>query len=391
MPEKKREEIYFYLDLTKNFIKRKDLSKLIENFITKRNEINKQVDYGLLFFDNQGSPIFVNQKQITEEIINLLEEKWDSHSETKSYFEKGLFYILSDITENIRRQSKIFRIIILSDTPSKLSEDYQRILFDIVSKVKYFPTYMEIIRLSKEEKRFFRDEVKLNILVSDTNGDIFQVKNKKELKSIFNQLINPKGIVNTFINKQDQIEISNEDLLFYSNLAKSLKEPQRKEDLICYLCNEEICPICLDVYDLPQICEDCGDVFHNCCILDYSIENNIGIPFIFRCPQCGSLLKLKKEDLKPSKREKKENHDTFSQPKKLNEKKINLPKVNIPEPIHFHEYNLQNQENEKYSQGDYEDEKLIRIGGFFGKTYKVVKKENKLIYRKLENDIDDNQ
>lgn len=388
MVNKNSEEIFFYLDLTKDYIKEKNLVKLIENYIEKRTTISANVDFGVLIFDKEGSPVFISKKRKPEKINELIEQNWEDRSKTISLFEKGLFYILSYITESIRNHSKAYRIITLSDTPSDLSEDYQKALFNIISKVKYFPTYIDIIRLSNEEKRFFKDVVKLNILVSDTKGGIFYVKNKKELKSTLNRLINPKNLVNTFINKPDQIEISNEDLLFYTRLAQKLKEPRNKEDLVCYLCNKEICPVCLDVYDIPKMCEGCGGVFHNCCILDYSVNNNIGIPFIVRCPQCGLLLQLEKEDYKSEEELGEKDQKKAEESEKFNKKKINLNKVSPPEPIDFKKNAIKNTQNKSISHKNLDDIKFIKIGGFFGKTYKVIKKNEKLIYKKSGKQID---
>ncbi|MBD3212826.1 MAG: hypothetical protein GF311_09480 [Candidatus Lokiarchaeota archaeon] len=383
MPANKIEEVIFYLDLTKNYVKKKDLLKLLENYIEKRNEINRDVEYGVLLFDNEDSPIFASQKNKSVGIQTIIDENWESRSVSKSFFENGLFYILSYITESIRKHPKAYRIIILSDTPSGLSEDYQKSLFDIISKVKYFPTFIDIIRLSKEKKRFFTDEVKLNILVSDTKGGIFYVKDKKELTSTFNKLINPKDLVNTFRDKPDQIEISNEDLMFYINLAKSLKDPSNKENLVCYLCNNEICPVCADVYDIPMKCTDCGSAFHNCCVLDYSIDNNIGIPFIFRCPKCGRLLKLQKEDIKMHNRKiNQEDQITENDSIKKNQQRVKLDKVKPPEPLKFKKWEKEGQDG-IIDEKDERNVKYIQIGGFFGKTYKVIEKEGKMVYEKL--------
>ncbi|GAG88693.1 unnamed protein product, partial [marine sediment metagenome] len=40
--------------------------------------------------------------------------------------------------------------------------------------------FIDIIRVSGQEERFFRDDVKLNILASDTNGGMYYLSEKKD-------------------------------------------------------------------------------------------------------------------------------------------------------------------------------------------------------------------
>ena len=130
-----------------------------------------------------------------------------------------MFYIFSYIAESVRKKSKYYRVIVITDTPSDLNDEYQEALFNLVSKIKYFPTFIDIIRVSSGDTRFFKDDVKLNILASDTKGGIFQVKNKKEFNDIFSvKLIKGKQLVSTFQDRPDEIKISIEDYAFYSNL-----------------------------------------------------------------------------------------------------------------------------------------------------------------------------
>ena len=67
----------------------------------------------------------------------------------------------------------------ITDTPSDLAGDYQEALFNLVSKIRHFTTFIDIIRVSEKGVRFFKDDVKLNILASDTKGGIFYVQDKK--------------------------------------------------------------------------------------------------------------------------------------------------------------------------------------------------------------------
>lgn len=398
MTLEKYEDVFFYLDLTKDYIKKKTLINLIEEYIEKKKKFNIKGQFGLLFFRNDDFPIFSNEQSDSVKFAGTLDGNWKNRSMFKSNFEKGLFYILSYIADSIRKKSKSNRIIIITDTPSDLSEAYQEALFNIVSRVKYFPTFIDIIRVVGEGNRFFKDDVKLNILVSDTRGGIFYIHDKKELSLVFNQLVKVKELVNLYEDKLEHIEITEDDLMFYRKLSKKLIDPESKEDLVCVLCNKEICPVCLDVYDIPNICEECGAPFHNCCVLDYTVENNIGIPFIFRCPKCNILLQLQKEKLDKNKEIKED--DVSPDLDKLKSMIQNNIKVkDTQRSISMHSENSTLHQNVSKIKEDIpakistsepqvldiqdQDVKVIRVGGYFGKKFKVHKKDGKVTYEKL--------
>ncbi|MBD3193412.1 MAG: hypothetical protein GF317_00030 [Candidatus Lokiarchaeota archaeon] len=384
------EDIYFYLDLARDYLKKKDLIKILQEYIIEKDRINKNGLYGFLIFDENGLPNFIGDLKEFEKISDFINNNWESRAKEKSYFEKGLFMILSHIAKSIRKRSVNNRIIIISDIPSKLSNDYQEALINLVSKVKFFPTFIDIIRVSKEKQRFFDDEVKLNILVSDTRGGIFFAQNKKELKEIFGRLLNNKTLVNTFTDKPDEIELKREDLLFYKNLAKTLVEPQEKENLKCQICSKQICPICNDSLDIPMGCENCGTTYHNCCILNYSLEHNIGIPSIFRCPECSNLLQLEEKEIEITQKESIHLDSTRSPPSEddiiIEQPEIHLEKVKVPKPMDVAKKVNQTRQKIEIPEksNDYlskENQKVVRVGGFFGKTYIIKEKGQKVVYQ----------
>jgi hypothetical protein len=247
-----KEDIYFYLDLTKDILKKKEIIKAIKYYIDEKNKMNVYGHYSLLIFQEEGNPIFITDKKDAGIITNSIEENWKLRPKTQSYFENGLFYIFSFIAETVRKKSKFNRIIIITDTPSDLSEDYQEALFNLVSKIKNFPTFIDIIRISEGDKRFFSDDVKLNMLASDTKGGIFYIQDKKEFSPTIKKLVKTKQFTSTFIDQPDRIKISMEDYSFYNQLAKSLIKSEIPEtQSVCYLCKYDLCPVCSYVYDIP--------------------------------------------------------------------------------------------------------------------------------------------
>ncbi|MBY8989754.1 MAG: hypothetical protein KGD58_03285 [Candidatus Lokiarchaeota archaeon] len=385
-----KEDIYFYLDLTKDLLKKKEIIKAIRYYIEEKNKINVQGHYSLLIFQEEGNPIFITDKKDAGIITNSIEENWGLRPKKQSFFENGLFYIFSYIAETVRKKSKFNRIIVITDTPSDLSADYQEALFSLVSKIKNFPTFIDIIRVSETTKRFFSDDVKLNMLASDTKGSIHYIQEKKEFTTTIKKLVKTKQFTSTFVDQPDRIRISKEDYTFYNYLAKPLKQSEATmKKLVCHFCNEEVCPICTDIYDIPLFCEDCNAKFHKCCITNYTINHNIGIPNILRCPSCDVLLKIDEDEIIEVSGEvevstvkdfmAKEVLDQI--PKQLSKLKA-FPKSALPiAPLESEKLDSASTTNNLDSEG--EIIKTVYIGGFFGKAYTVKKVNDKIVYERI--------
>ncbi|MHA1660952.1 MAG: hypothetical protein ACTSUT_17720 [Promethearchaeota archaeon] len=384
--ESQREDVFFYIDLIKDALKKKDVIKSIKFYIEEKKKINVKGHFALLIFQEEGNPVFIVDKKDEDIIINSIEENWNLRSKKDSFFENGLFYIFSYIAETVRKKSKLNRIIIITDTPSDLNAEYQEALFNLVSKIKYFPTFIDIIRVSAEKgKRFYKDDVKLNILASDTKGGIFYVQNKKEFFDVFKKLVKNKQLVSTFADRPDQIEINIEDYAFYNKLAKKLKK-SNEENLKCYFCKEELCPLCSDVNDVPLICENCGTAFHDCCVSNYLVDHHVVLPHIFRCPNpnCNILLKIKEkivfeEDTTTDhgvEKEALEDIPIITDVEDIKIESIEDYQLDKPQEMQLEQEQHQS-EKEKTAEGEL---KKIKIGGFFGKEYVIKKVGNKIIY-----------
>lgn len=380
------EDIFFYLDLTKDILKKKEIQKALKQFILEKNKTNIKGHYGLLIFQEEGNPIFITDKKDSTIIENAIEENWKSRPKKQSFFENGLFYIFSYIAEITKKKSRHNRIIIITDTPSDLSEDYTDALFGLVSKIKIIPTFIDIIRVSEKEERFHKDDVKLNILASDTNGGIFYLTDKKDFLSIIKKLTNSKQIVNLLGDRSEKIKLRKEDYDFYSHLAKSLK-PSHTNDvgLKCHLCQEEICPCCADISDTLQLCEGCGTAFHNCCVTNYTIQNNIGIPHIFRCPKCDILLKIKQDDIVVPFEDSAENIEDYLESEEENMDVNEFTTYSEPESMGVDDssINVEKSIDTTNRELSKQDIQTVRLGGFFGKTYTIKKEGDKLVYEKL--------
>mgnify|MGYP006294037945 CR=1 FL=1 len=398
MNQNSSEDVYFYLDISKKLLKRKYITRAIRFYIENKRKINQKGRYGALLFQERGEPVFITDKKDSEVIINAIEENWKNRPKGKSYFENGLFYIFSYIAETVRKKPKFYRIIIITDTPSDLSEEYQEALFNLVSKIKIFPTFIDIIRIVEEGKRFFKDDVKLNMLTSDTKGGIFYVQDKKEFHDVIEKLVKNKQLINRFQYKEDEIHIDQDDYDFYRKLAKNLKKPEDLENLYCYFCHELICPICADINDVPMICDECGSGFHHCCITNYIIDNNIGIPNIFRCPECHILLQIEEREVSEirdmdSELESVKNAMGLTNSPAHIKKKKKKPINDDPRIIDVKEVKKESEridmseldripQNQPSIKEKGKIVKRVRVGGFFGKVYNVKKVKGKVIYQR---------
>ena len=85
-----KEDVYFYLDLTKDLLKKKEIIKAIKYYIDEKNKVNLKGHYSLLVFQEEGNPIFITDKKDAGTIANSIEENWSSRPRKQSFFEKWI-------------------------------------------------------------------------------------------------------------------------------------------------------------------------------------------------------------------------------------------------------------------------------------------------------------
>ncbi|MBD3256172.1 MAG: hypothetical protein GF383_13830 [Candidatus Lokiarchaeota archaeon] len=283
------EEVIFYVDLSKGEIKKDTLIKAIRLFIEEKNNYTQKSTYGVVLFQENDNPISEYDKGGFKTITNIIEEKWETRPKDQTFIENGLFEILSYIFRASREHDKIYRIIIISDTPSERSEDYHNAVYDLILKSKKFRTFIDIIRIGNDA--FYPDEMKLKIITSETNGGVFYC-NPAQFLDMLISLVKHKEEFNLIKGEKEGSEILEEDKIFYEKLAVDLISLSSEDEEICTICDQELCPICGTYSDEVHKCFNCSAKFHSCCAAEYSLTNNIGFMHIFRCPQCDTLLKL---------------------------------------------------------------------------------------------------
>ncbi len=283
------EEFIFYIDLITDFIKKKNLIKSLGTFIKEKAKFNTLSSYGLLIFQNDDNPVTLYDEADFEVFINTVNEKWETRERKRSLFENGLFEILAYIFRKSKETRKNYRVVIVSDTPSTLSEDYHNALYDLLIKAKKFDTFIDIIRVGEE--KFYDDDVKLKVVTSETHGGVLYCNEGKSFLNILTSLIQSRSEFNV-VHPESLNQILDEDKIFYEKLAVDLISLDPDDEEKCDICEKEVCPICSAYSDEVHKCFNCNAKYHACCAADYSISNNIGFKHLFRCTQCDTLLKL---------------------------------------------------------------------------------------------------
>jgi len=370
----KAEEIIFYLDITSNFLKKKNLLKGIKEFIQEKNKykISSPSSYGVVMFQADDNPINMYGKETAEPILEIIENSWESREIERSYLENGLFEIFSYIFWKSRTLKKYFRVIIITDKPSELPESYFNVVYALIMKAKKFSTFINIIRVGKEEE--YPDTVKLKIISSETQGGVFYCSDDKHFLNVLASLVKNKEEFNII---KEEIPVLPRDQTFFEHLAVDLISLEPGDEEICSICNQEVCPICDASTDEVNKCFNCNTKFHGCCASKYSLTNNIGFKHIFRCPQCSQLLKLDEEfvDMVISEESGEDEFYTVAEDgtkeEILDEILQDVPKVVEETEIEGMEASKILSEEATPIDSPESETKKVRVGGFFGGEVEV--------------------
>ncbi|MFW9936136.1 MAG: hypothetical protein ACFFD5_00660 [Candidatus Thorarchaeota archaeon] len=374
------EEFIFYVDLLTDFLKKKPLIKGISGFTKEKEKYNSLSSYGVLLFQEKGAPITVYDAKIIDPVIEVINDKWDEREIKQSYLENGLFEILSYVFRKSQKARKNYRIIIISDTPSKLSEDYHTALYDLLIKARRFDTFIDIIRIG--DAKFYDDDVKLKVISSETHSGVFYCNDPKLFPNILISLVQSKTEFNVIQPDQDD-HILEEDKTFYERLAVDLISLDSEDKEICDICQQELCPICNAHSDEIHKCYNCNIKYHTCCAAEYSISNNIGFKHLFRCVQCDTLLKLDEDIVNLIYEEDQDKLEVFEE----SESSLGMAENELYEENVINEdfledslgYNDEYIETKSLSLSDQDKElipKKVRIGGYFGQEIEIKPKNN---------------
>jgi hypothetical protein len=384
------EEFIFYLDLITTFLKKKSVTKAINSFIKEKDKFNALSSYGVVLFQKDENPINEYNLKDTESILNIINDAWEKREMEKSYLENGLYEILAYIFRNSRKARKNYRVIIVSDAPSKLSEDYYNALYDLLIKAKKFSAFIDIIRVGNE--KFYEDDVKLKVISSETQGGMFYCTDEKHLQNILGSLVQNKSEFKVLKTEEtDQILV--EDKVFYERLAVDLISLSADDEEICTVCEQELCPICEAHSDEIHKCFNCDAKFHSCCAAKYSLAKNIGFKHLFRCPQCEILLKLDEEFVEMIYKEDLE-EELYPEEEPVIEEEISEEPVTEEFIIDDEDSELEIDTEAEMVNSEVsgslptsEATKKVKVGGFFGKEIEIKLKNDSAPTPVVENSI----
>ncbi|TFG16182.1 MAG: VWA domain-containing protein [Promethearchaeota archaeon] len=364
-PSINSEEFIFYIDLISDFLKKKILIKGLNSFIKEKNNFNILASYGLVIFQDNDNPFTLYDEKDTDKILDRLEDKWDTRETKHSLLENGIFEILAYIFRKSQESRKNYRVIIISDVPSDLSEDYHNALYDLLVKARNFYAFIDIIRVG--DSKFYDDDVKLKVISSETHSGVFYCNDPKLFPNILGSLVQNKTEF-TVIQPSKQNPILKEDKIFYEKLAVGLLSLDFDDKEVCDICQQELCPICELHSDQILKCYNCDVKYHACCAAHYSIKNNIGFRHLFRCVQCDTLLKLDEDFVNLI-------YEEEYQPEEEEIIKEELIEID-EEEVFDEEVEEQIEEIIEENQADVQEERKVRIGGYFGQEIVVKTKHN---------------
>ena len=179
-PQILREQIIIYLDLSSKIISKKELTKAIDIFVRSKYEVNPHHQFSVFFFNEDQSPEIIENLNQPKLVKKAIEQAYKERAESSNFFENGLFFCLSSIAAAFLKQAITFRVVVISDLPSSKSDDYTEALMNLVETVRTFPTFIDIIRIGNQ--RLYKDDVKLRLISTLTNGGLFYVESAKEMQ-----------------------------------------------------------------------------------------------------------------------------------------------------------------------------------------------------------------
>jgi hypothetical protein len=168
----------------------------------------------------------------------------------------------------------------------KIPEEYLPALEVLIRKVKNIPVFIDIVLIGNP----YSDQAQhLSKLANLSNGELYDIKNIKELSQILTEFSEKKLVSEPSFVKQKIRMILPDNQPFYINLAD---DPSIIDETAT-------CSICFHKDDEGILkCPSCHTPAHKVCWAQWAETSNIGISHVFRCHNCFNILKLDKDYLR---------------------------------------------------------------------------------------------
>ncbi len=262
--------------------------KGIEDFFKTKSSLDVTDRFNMVFFIDKG-PVYVEDFTFKwDELVNLLKEYKDRIE--KPNFEGGLFLALTFILDIYKLVSgKYFRILVIKDgSVPEITKDF--LVNDLIDKVKPMPAFLDVIALGMYEDP---DQEKLrNMIEMSAGGNLTYATTFKEFQdALMKEAENKKEIKVGRWEKGPDYKMDPEHAAFFENLAAKLEDVDSiKPNMRCTVCFKPSSPVCGT--DALVCCPACKTTFHDCCLVSWANQSNIGIEHVFRCPICFNLITL---------------------------------------------------------------------------------------------------
>ncbi|MFX1326417.1 MAG: vWA domain-containing protein [Promethearchaeota archaeon] len=282
MESTKSEDCLIFYAFTPEITKFKQVSTSISEFMRTKQEVDPSDRFNFIVFLKDG-PNYLNHFSFDPEYI-LKSLKSLGKDITRANIAGGIFIAITFIIEVFKKISeKFFRLLILVDDGAyEIPDEYLPALEELIKKVKDMPFFIDTILIGSP---YSEQAQKLLKLTNLCNGELFIVKNLRELNSILTNLAEKKQLSEPSFIKQKLRMILPDNQPFYINLAD---EPLDVGGIsTCSICFQK------DDYNIVK-CPSCESMAHKVCWAQWAETSSIGIQNVFRCHNCFNILKLEK-------------------------------------------------------------------------------------------------
>ncbi|TXT60535.1 MAG: hypothetical protein BAJALOKI2v1_100082 [Promethearchaeota archaeon] len=255
----------------------------IEEFCKFKKEKDRSDRFNIIIFQDDG-PNYLEDFTLNPEHILIVLRSLEPVM-IQANVAGGIMTAITFIIDVYKKISeKVFRLIILTDSKSKrIPEKYIPVLEHLIDKVKDMPFFIDIIRIEVDEPE---EDKKLMNLANRCHGNIHEINDIRGLTSIMEVLSLKREIPEESFLQGNQYVIPKENRSFYENLADNLL-PLETNEISCSICFQE------DEKEMVK-CPRCETAAHKVCWANWASSSNIGIPNVFRCPNCYNLIRLDK-------------------------------------------------------------------------------------------------
>ncbi|MFX1426291.1 MAG: hypothetical protein ACFFBE_07550 [Promethearchaeota archaeon] len=285
MESTKSEDCLIFYALTPEITKLKQVYNIIGEFLKNKQLIDPSDRFNLIWYQDDG-PNYLDQFTFDPEYI-LKTLKSLGKSISKANIAGGVFIAITFIIEVFKKISeKFFRLLILVDNGAyEIPDEYLPALEELIKKVRDMPFFIDIIFMGSP----YSDQAqKLLKIANLSNGELYGIKNIKDLIPILSELSEKKFVSEPSFVKQKIRMILPDNQPFYINLAD---DPPKVAGI-------STCSICFNKDDEGIVkCPSCDTPAHKVCWAQWAESSNIGIPHVFRCHNCFNILRLDKDYL----------------------------------------------------------------------------------------------